>query len=451
VSVEQRFPALCPRRWLAAVTAAVLTAGLGAMLAIAFPATARASTPASAGQQIATALRTSPVYVDPSLSSAFPAAVRASLLQQIRKAPAPVFVLAVPLVAGGQWPSGGQLATVVHNYLGRAGIYLTIDATFSSDIDAFTWPSDPQGIDAAPYHAADAAQAANLAQDMQNATLPQKFIEAIELIRNGQAVSAYQAAVRQLNANSPGQPSAQPAAHRAGSGPWPVLIAVIVLVVLAVGGGGWLLTRRRRKPSPFVAPHAVFSAARTASEAELREQAQQQVIALGELVEAPGPLAAAGPLSEQAQAQLGQALDAYQAAGKVLDQASGLCDLAGVLVLTQVGRNAAEAAEAAQAGRPVPTARPLCFFNPLHGPAGHEIRWRALGERETLDVHVCDDCARAAAQHRLPDVLVDRAAGQEVPYYEVDPKHSVWAATGYGQFADDLVQRILTRGVHPAR
>jgi len=447
VSVEQGFAAVRPRRWLAAVTTAVLTAGLGAILAIALPATARASAPASAGQQIAAALRTSPVYVDPSLSSAFPAAVRASLLQQIRKAPAPVFVLAVPLVAGGQWPSGGQLATVVHNYLGRAGIYLTVDATFSTDIDAYTWPSDPQGLDAAPYHAADAAQAANLSQDMQNATLPQKFIEAIELIRDGQAVSAYQAAVRQPNANTPGQPSA----HSGGSGPWPVLIAVIVLVVIAAGGGGWLLTRRRRKPSPFVAPHAVFSAARTASEAELREQAQQQVIALGELVEAPGPLAAAGPLSEQAQVQLGRALDAYQAAGKVLDQASGICDLAGVLVLTQAGRNAAAAAQAAQAGRPVPTARPLCFFNPLHGAAGHETRWRALGERETLDVHVCDDCARAAAQHRLPDVLVDRAAGQEVPYYEVDPEHSVWAATGYGQFADDLVQRILTRGVHPAR
>jgi hypothetical protein len=157
---------------------------------------------------------------------------------------------------------------------------------------------------------------------------------------------------------------------------------------------------------------------------------------------------AAGPFSEQAQAQLGQALDAYQAAGKVLDQASGVCDLAGVLVLTQFGRNAAEATQAA---RPVPKARPLCFFNPLHGAAGHEIRWRALGERETLDVHVCDDSSRAAAQHRLPDVLVDRAAGQEVPYYEVDPEHSVWAATGYGQFADDLVQRILTRAVHPAR
>jgi hypothetical protein len=68
-----------------------------------------------------------------------------------------------------------------------------------------------------------------------------------------------------------------------------------------------------------------------------------------------------------------------------------------------------------------------------------------------LDVHVCDKCATATAQHRLPDVLVDHAGGQDTPYYEVDPARSVWAATGYGQFGDDLVQRILTRGVHPAR
>jgi hypothetical protein len=199
-----------------------------------------------------------------------------------------------------------------------------------------------------------------------------------------------------------------------------------------------------------VAPHAVFSAARTATEAELREQAEQQVIALGELVEKPGPLAA-GPVSEPAESQLARALDAYQVAGKVLDQASGLCDLVGVLVLTQLGRNAAAAAAAAQSGRAAPAAVPLCFFNPLHGPGEHQIRWRALGERETLDVHVCGECAAAAAQHRLPEVLLDRAHGQETPYYEVDREHSVWAATGYGQFGDDLVQRILTRGVHPAR
>jgi len=36
-----------------------------------------------------------------------------------------------------------------------------------------------------------------------------------------------------------------------------------------------------------------------------------------------------------------------------------------------------------------------------------------------------------------------RVHGRDVPYYEVDPSRSVWAATGYGQFCDDLIERVL--------
>jgi hypothetical protein len=434
------------RRWRRLAAAAAIVTGttaFGITPAHAAPPAAApraAAVIAAPGQQVAAALRKSPLYVDPSLSAAFPPSVRASLLRQIRKAPVPVFVLAIPLVSGGQWPSGDQLATVVHNDLGRPGVYITLDAEISSDIDAFTWPSDPQGIDAAPYHAADAAQAANLAQDMQNATVPDKLIRCIQLISNGQAVAADNAAQRQLNQDEP-TPSASGQPSGGGSGA--LLITLIAIVVAVLGVGALLLVRRRRRPSPFVTPHAVFAAARNATESELREQAQQQVIELGELVERPG-----APLSDAARELITRALDAYQAAGKVLDSASGLADLAGVLVLTHLGR---AAAVAAQAGQDTSAAFPLCFFNPLHGEGVREIHWRALGERRTLDVHVCQECADATAQHRLPDVLTDQAGGQAVPYYEVDPDRSVWAATGYGQFGADLVQRILTRGPHPAR
>jgi hypothetical protein len=451
VSAKHDHHAVGRWRWLAAVAAIAGAAVFSAMPAM--PATARAVTAAATpGEQIAAALRKSPVYVDPSLSSAFPPAVRASLLQQIRKAPTAVFILAIPLVSGEEWASGEQLATVVQNDLGRPGIYLTLDADFSSDVDAFTWPSDPQGLDAPPYHAADAAQAVDLSQDMQNATVPQKLIRCIELISDGRAVSAYAAAQRQLGQYAPA--SAAASGRPRGGGPGGLVIAVVVIAMIGAGAGGWFLVRRRgRRPSPFVAPHSVFAAARTATEAELRSLAQQQVIELGELAEQPGPLAAGadGPASEQAREQVARALDAYQAAGKVLDRASGLCDLAGVLVLTHLGRGAAAAAQALQAGLPAPASSPLCFFNPLHGQSVRGIHWRALGERKTLDVHVCQECAAAAAQHRLPDVLVDHVGGQEIPYYEADPERSVWAATGYGQFGNSLVQRILTAGAHPAR
>ncbi|MBO0804118.1 MAG: hypothetical protein J2P25_13720, partial [Nocardiopsaceae bacterium] len=400
---------------------------------------------ASPGEKIAASLRKSPLYVDPSMAGAFPASVRSSLLAAITKAPAPVFIIVAPLVSGGDWSSGDQLASVVHNDLGKPGIYLTPDAEYGGNIDAYTWPSDPTGTDAPPYHAADAAQAVNLATNAQNTTLPDKFTRCLRLVTDGKAVSAYNAAAKALNSGpnaggGPGRPSAS------GSGPSGLVITLIVVIVVLAGGGitGLLFARRRggRRPSPFITPHGVFAAARAATEAELRTLAREQVIELGELVERP----ADGALTDAAAEQVGKALDAYEAAGKVLDAAAGIPDLAGVLVLTHLGQGAMAAARAAREGRPAPAASPLCFFNPLHGPAAREIHWRPLGERRSLDVRACAECAEAAGRHQPPDVLTD----QDIPYYEADPARSVWAATGYGQLATDLVQRILTRGAHPA-
>jgi len=433
-------------RWLAAV---VMAAAF--LLAAAAPAVASpVGTAASPGQRIAASLRTSPLYVDPSLASAFPPSVRTSLIAAIRKAPVPVFVIVVPMINGGGWSTGSQLATIVHNALGTPGVYLTPDAEFGGDIDAFTWPSDPSGTDAPPYHAADAAQAVNLAPDAQDTTLAGKFSQCIALISDGRAVSADNAATRALDAPRP----AQATSGSGGSGGSPIALIVIVAVALLGGGtAGLLLVRRRRRggrgPSPFVSPHAVFSAARSATEAGLRTLAQQQVIALGELVERPS----AGVLPDAVQEQVARALDAYEAAGKVLDAATGVPDLAGTLVLTHLGRDAMAAADALRSspGAPPPAASPLCFFNPLHGVADRAIRWRPLGERQALTVRACAECAASAENHRLPDVLTDLVDGREVPYYEVAPERSVWAATGYGQLATDLVQRILTGGGHPAR
>jgi hypothetical protein len=48
-------------------------------------------------------------------------------------------------------------------------------------------------------------------------------------------------------------------------------------------------------------------------------------------------------------------------------------------------------------------------------------------------------------------VLPDTVGKKHIPYLEVDPKRSVWAATGYGVFCDDLVERILRGDLHHRR
>jgi hypothetical protein len=172
----------------------------------------------------------------------------------------------------------------------------------------------------------------------------------------------------------------------------------------------------RRFRQPAGGRPAVFALAETADTERVRRRAQEAVIAFGEELEAAPP-----------SDDLNRGLDAYQAATMALDHAVSVADLAGVLVLVNTGR-----------GGP-----PLCFFNPLHGPSSRRASWRLIGTREQLQVPVCALCQRAISRHRPPAVLPDTVDGERVPYLDVDPERSVWAATGFGVYSDDLVERIL--------
>jgi hypothetical protein len=177
---------------------------------------------------------------------------------------------------------------------------------------------------------------------------------------------------------------------------------------------------RLRRPRADSRP-AVFALADAADTERIRRQAQEAVIAFGEELRNAPP-------SEGA-------LDAYQAATMVLDTATSLADLAGVLVLVNIGR-----------GGPPP-----CLFNPLHGPSARPVTWRLLGSREQLRVPACGACAQAISRHRPPEVLPDTVHKKHVPYLDVNPGESIWAATGFGVFSEDLVGRILRGDFHHRR
>ena len=126
----------------------------------------------------------------------------------------------------------------------------------------------------------------------RTSTLPGKFSRAITLITSGQAVAAYNAAQRALGTRGPATLAASAAGGApAGGGLAPVVIAVIGIVIVGPALALLIVARRRRgeHPPEFVTPHSVFTAARTATEAELREVARGQVIELGEEIEKPGP------------------------------------------------------------------------------------------------------------------------------------------------------------------
>ncbi|NDU71058.1 hypothetical protein GWI34_00245 [Actinomadura sp. DSM 109109] len=396
----------------------------------------------SPGERLAAALRRSPVYVDPSLASALPTAARRALVARLRKAPVPVFVVLVPIVKGGTWTDDEQLATVVHDRLGRDGVFVTFDDD-SQDLRAREWGGE---------HGADrAAWAIALDRDMDDAPLAQRLDRLADLIVSGRGRQEYARVSAELEKRYRARHGNSPSEGGDGGGLALPLGAGAAGAAVA-GAAGFLLWRRRRMASvrregeALLMPRTVFATANRATLDQLREQASREVIAFGELLDSTDV-----PTSdERPRALMARALDAYQAAGKTLDAARGVPDLAGVLVLLDQGRDALASAQAvAKGGAEIPPV-PLCFFNPLHGDAASEIDWRPVGSRKRLSVRTCRPCARAARDKRAPEVLTDRRDGREVPYYEADPASSVWAETGYGQLRDDLIERVL-RGDHSPR
>nr|WP_051739931.1 hypothetical protein [Streptomyces catenulae] len=388
----------------------------------------------SPGQKIADALRHSPVYVDPSLDSAVGAADRKRMAEQIRRTQLPIRVVLVPLVEGDSWGGDpGQLAEVVHDRLGSDPSIIITLGELHDDIAAREWPADA--------HQAQRAAAAVFHQDdMRGAGTARRVERAIDIIAAGDGEKEYEKATADLNAPSPsagsqGSGSADPSAAARPSGS-PVIRALTLVAgpLLLLGAVGLLWRRRARVrdlDTPFALPRSVFAAARRADEAELRERAAEEVVRLGEEARA----AQGDPQA------VGRALDAYSAAGSVLDRARGLPDLAGVFALIAEGRAALG---------PEETALPLCFFHPLHGPAARVLPWRPLGRREELRVAACEACIRAIRSRRAPEVLTDREGDRPVPYFEVDAARSLWAATGYGSLTsgepDDSLTARVRRG-----
>ncbi|MFD4317695.1 hypothetical protein [Streptomyces sp. NPDC058548] len=86
-----------------------------------------------------------------------------------------------------------------------------------------------------------------------------------------------------------------------------------------------------------------------------------------------------------------RALDAYERAKRDFVGDRDHQDAEDVLRALEEGRHALACAEARASGRPLPARRPLCFFDPRHGPATTEIRWSPPeGAARLVDVCAAD-------------------------------------------------------------
>ncbi|MFF5368944.1 hypothetical protein [Streptomyces sp. NPDC013187] len=357
----------------------------------------------STGQRIANALRTSPVYVDEAYADAVPPSRQRQLADRINRTGLPIKVVLTPLTKGDAFDGDSDLlAGTVRDRLPerRDLVLITSDGDFPDSLRGYEWPADT-------HQTRKAVAAAGFLDETRDAGLAALTAKAVDLVAEGKGEQRYEEATKDLA--SP-RDRAERASDGTGGWLWPVIgVPALALTVLVAR----VALLRSRRTSPAV-PQLVFAAARAADEARVRRRAEAEVLALGEAARAADVATTPG---------LQQALDAYAAAGTVLDGARGLPDLAGALALAQEGRDAL-------AGSP---GLPLCFFNPLHGRAALRTGWRPLGHRDRLDVAVCQQCADALRDRRAPEVLPDTdEEGRRVPYFEVPAGRSTWAASGYG-------------------
>lgn len=213
-------------------------------------------------------------------------------------------------------------------------------------------------------------------------------------------------------------------------------LPAILVAALAAAVGVWLARRRAAatpRPKPSVLPPSAVERIREAHDQRLEKRARDEVLGLGEAIDAADITPTADTAAWQA------ALDHYDAARRVLDRRDPeVLDVIGALVLAGRGRTALRSA---LAGRRWTPARP-CFLNPLHGDARRERDVAYAGH--TVSAPLCRDCDAALAGDRAPDILDVARQGRPVHYFETDGEP--WASTGYGALHEDLVERLHRSG-----
>lgn len=234
----------------------------------------------------------------------------------------------------------------------------------------------------------------------------------------------------------------------------------------------WLRGRLTGRPEGGGAPgrarhrerERVVRAEWEALRARLAPAAAEHVARVGELLADPLLEFTPGPDRAGERRDYLSATDAYQAAGKLLDEAADLPDLAAAVVLADRAVELFATARARHLGQRPPTARPRCFYNPLHGPAVDPPRGRVARKgrrvvaREAAAARrpACEPCRLALLAGEVPDVLPalwtapdehGRRTTVLVPYYALPRQVSIWAGTACGSYDPEASARVL-RGEH---
>ncbi|WP_354642463.1 hypothetical protein [Kitasatospora camelliae] len=372
-------PAL--RRPVAAVPAALTAVLLGLLLLLlAVPAAAAGGiTEASA------ALKSTQVYVDPSMTGRFSESQAADLAGKLKDADKPIFVAVVP--ATDAYPAQ-TLARDLRTETGIVGVYAIWRG---EEFRAF---SDRAAL--APVAADRIAGAASRAHPGDiNGTVNDFVDQAIPQTR-GHGVTD------------------------GGTGVAAVVVPVALLLLIGAGVFVMLRRSRRRKEER-----------QRAELAQLRTVVDEDITAFGEELDRLDFSPGAPDADDRQRTDYAGALDSYDRAKQLMDAAGRPSDVRAVTEALENGRFALATLAARREDRPLPERRVPCFFDPRHGPSARDVDWAPPGGA----VRSVPACAADAARLESgldPDVRTVETDRGRQPYWNAGPVYSPWAGGYYG-------------------
>jgi hypothetical protein len=341
---------------------------LGAVVLLATAAPAVADPVGDAAR----ALRSDPVYQDPSAERAVSRSDLNALRREIDGTGKPIFIAILPASAGA--PDG--VVVDVGRGTGRAGTYGVVTG------NSFRAASSIER----PGTAAAESRAAFLAHRDEGVT-----------------------AVLEDFVRRTAQPGVQGPSGDGGGGDGSGGGGFPLVAILLLGGGALLAVRavsrgRRRR------------AEAGAQFADVKRTAEQDVAAIADdITELDDDVEAAGAPPRAKEAYL-RALDHYQRADGELNRARTVPELRTVAETAADGRYEMAVARALLEGRTPPERRPPCFFDPRHGPSVQDVEYAPPGGRPR-DVPVCRACAVRLADGEEPDARTEVLGGRAVPYW----------------------------------
>lgn len=203
-------------------------------------------------------------------------------------------------------------------------------------------------------------------------------------------------------------------------------ILVLLLVIGVVVFAAQQISARRRQTE---------LASREASElAAVRTVTEEDVTRFGEELQRLDSDMLTAQLDEAARQDWQRALDSYESAKESLRLATRKDDVKHVTEALEDGRYAVACVTARVDGRPLPTRRPPCFFNPAHGPSTTDIQWAPPGGQQR-QIPVCAADADRVQQGAEPDIRTVRQGAGRVPYWQGGPAYSPYASGYFGGYA----------------